>query len=248
VPALLLVAVLSFAGAAADAAAAAAPVRAKKPAARIPMPEAVEMLLAILAGGGAGPGMGWFHPSQSCYDWKWLAEHMDANRDGIITRKEFKGPRVLFDRLDRDGDGRLTRADFDWSPRSPLVQQGQFAAMLFRRGNTASDGRLSKAEWEAMFKHAAKGKDYLTPEDLRTLLFPPSRPPAKAPPPGAGMPSRWMLVKGLFSGEIGSMREGPKVGDMAPSFRLPTQDGKRAISLADYRGKKPVVLVFGSFT
>jgi len=42
--------------------------------------------------------------------------------------------------------------------------------------------------------------------------------------------------------------EGPALGDMAPAFRLNTHDGKRAISLADYRDKKPVVLIFGSFT
>ncbi len=34
-----------------------------------------------------------------------------------------------------------------------------------------------------------------------------------------------------------------KVGDMAPNFTLPATTGK-AISLADYRGKKAVVLAF----
>ena len=32
-------------------------------------------------------------------------------------------------------------------------------------------------------------------------------------------------------------------GDPAPDFTLPDADG-RAVSLADFRGKKPVVLVF----
>jgi hypothetical protein len=211
-------------------------------------PEALEMFVAILRGSGAGPGAGWFHPSQSRYDWKWLAGRMDANRDGIITRREFKGPRALFDLLDRDGDGQLTRHDFDWSPRSKLAQQEQIATMLFRRGDSNSNGRVSRAEWEALFKQAAGEKDYLTADDLRTLLFPPMRPPTKAPPPGSGMPSRWTLLKGLFEGEIGSMHEGPALGEMAPAFRLPSHDGKRTISLSDYRGKKPVVLIFGSFT
>jgi hypothetical protein len=215
------------------------------------LPEAVEMILAILDGSGAGPGSGWFHPSQKLYDWKWLAERLDANRDGVITRKEFKGPQALFDRLDRDGDGKLTRADFDWSPRSPLVRQSQMAAMLFRRANTGSNGRLSRAEWVALFEQGARGKDHMTSEDLRALLFaPPPRPraPSGKPPPGSGPPSRWLLLKALFEGEIGSMNEGPALGDQAPEFRLTTQDGKRTISLADYRGKKPVVLIFGSFT
>src|SRR5262245_471640 len=85
---------------------------------RLRLPEAVEMVWGILAGGGAGPNAGWFHPSQTLYDWAWLARRMDANRDDVVTREEFAGPPAFFDRLDRDGDGRLTAADFDW-PRMP---------------------------------------------------------------------------------------------------------------------------------
>jgi hypothetical protein len=39
-----------------------------------------------------------------------------------------------------------------------------------------------------------------------------------------------------------------KVGDMAPDFDLATLDGKSRVKLSDYRGQKPVVLVFGSYT
>jgi len=52
----------------------------------------------------------------------------------------------------------------------------------------------------------------------------------------------------MLKGEIGSLREGPAPGAQAPAFRLRTHDGKRTVSLSDYRGKKPVVLIFGSFT
>ena len=62
------------------------------------------------------------------------------------------------------------------------------------------------------------------------------------------MPSPQILLKGLFEGEIGSFREGPSVGRLAPDFRLKLHDGDKEVSLSDYRGKKPVVLVFGSFT
>jgi hypothetical protein len=229
----------------ASAEAAAVPVRSKKQA-RPRIPEAVEMIVSILKGGGAGPGSGWFHPSQSLYDWKWLAARMDADRDGAVTRKKFKGAAALFDRLDRDGDGRLTPADFDWSARSPLVRQNQLATTLFYRGNAKGNGRLSKKEWQALFEQAAKGKDHLTPEDLRELLYPPRSAMRRGKP--SDNPTRWTLLKGLFLGEIGSMNEGPALGDRAPDFRLPTQDGKKTIALSDYRGKKPVVLIFGNFT
>lgn len=37
----------------------------------------------------------------------------DADRDGRVTKAEFKGPPALFQRLDRDGDGALTKPDFE---------------------------------------------------------------------------------------------------------------------------------------
>ena len=40
----------------------------------------------------------------------------------------------------------------------------------------------------------------------------------------------------------------PKKGDNAPDFNLEELDGKNFHRLTDYRGKKPVVLVFGSYT
>jgi hypothetical protein len=38
------------------------------------------------------------------------------------------------------------------------------------------------------------------------------------------------------------------VGDMAPDFKLKTMDGKQQVQLSSFRGKRPVVLVFGSYT
>jgi hypothetical protein len=38
------------------------------------------------------------------------------------------------------------------------------------------------------------------------------------------------------------------VGDQAPDFRLRTLDKSAEVSLASFRGQKPVVLIFGSYT
>ncbi len=38
------------------------------------------------------------------------------------------------------------------------------------------------------------------------------------------------------------------VGDRAPDFTLPTQDGRTEVTLSSWRGQRPVVLVFGSYT
>jgi glutathione peroxidase-family protein len=38
------------------------------------------------------------------------------------------------------------------------------------------------------------------------------------------------------------------VGDAAPDFTLASLDGKRKVTLSDYRGQRPVALIFGSYT
>jgi len=37
-------------------------------------------------------------------------------------------------------------------------------------------------------------------------------------------------------------------GDLAPDFSLKTPDGSAEVRLSGFRGKKPVVLIFGSYT
>ncbi len=207
--------------------------------------EFVEMFSAVVTGEEIGSGAGWFHPAQSLYSWKQLAARMDADHDGAITPEEFTGPRELFDRLDRDGDGRLTAADFDWSDASPYWRQAGMVKQLLRRADADKDGKISEGEWRSLFQQAAKGKDKLTAEDLRFLLFPPQ--PKRPPGPPPGMPSKATLLLGLFQSELGSPSTGPKVGAPAPDFTLSTPDGKR-ISMQAFRAGKPMVLVFGSFT
>ena len=40
----------------------------------------------------------------------------------------------------------------------------------------------------------------------------------------------------------------PRVGEIAPDFSLRDANGQNPVSLSDFRQKKPVALVFGSFT
>jgi len=40
----------------------------------------------------------------------------------------------------------------------------------------------------------------------------------------------------------------PKVGDLAPDFELQDPEGNLRVRLSDFRGKRPVALVFGSYT
>ena len=39
-----------------------------------------------------------------------------------------------------------------------------------------------------------------------------------------------------------------QIGDAAPDFELPRHDKSGRVRLADFRGKRPVILMFGSYT
>jgi hypothetical protein len=210
-------------------------------------PEIVEMFQAIVKGSQMGPGDGWFHPGQTRFGWPWLAARHGIEPRGMIEREKFQGPPEILQRLDRNRDGVLDAADFDWSERSPYFRQAGLASMWYSMVDSNSNGRISRAEWDAYFTRIARDKEFLTPDDLREALTPPS-PPRNAPPPRSGAPTPAVLLKGLFHGELGSFFEGPNLGDLAPGFTLKTHDGKKDISLSQYRGNKPVVLIFGNFT
>jgi hypothetical protein len=123
------------------------------------------------------------------------------------------------------------------------------ARQLFSRWDSDSNGRISQTEFADFFEAAdPEGLGFFTPRDLELALAPsPSRQAASqgdenSPPSPTG------LLNGFLAGEFGSLQEGPALNDEAPGFRLSTFDGKQKIGLSDYRDKKPVVLIFGSFT
>jgi thiol-disulfide isomerase/thioredoxin len=208
-------------------------------------PEGIRMLIAILRGSQIGPEDGWFGPAETRFTWPWLAaRHGLAPDAAALTRDQFRGPAAGFERLDRDGDGRITPEDLDWSDRSPYVQQAALVHRLFRRIDAQGDGRLTRPDLEAFFQQAARGNDHLTSEDLRGALLggaPGGFRPGDEPTPA-------VLIRGLFAGEIGSMNEGPHLDEAAPDFSLKTVDGKDTIHLSKLVGPRPVVLVFGNFT
>ena len=208
-------------------------------------PEGARMLTAILRGSQMGPGEGWFGPAQSRYTFDWLARthELDPKKEGV-TKATFRGPADLFARLDRNKDGRILAEDLDWSDDSPYVQMAYTINRIFRRLDAKGTGKLTKDDWQAVFERAAGGKDHLTSDDLRDMLLAGF---SSSFAPGDG-PDRAMLIRGLFAGEIGSMNEGPKVGQPAPNFVLKKVDGKGTVELGKLTGEKPVILVFGNFT
>jgi thiol-disulfide isomerase/thioredoxin len=200
-------------------------------------------MLVAIARGKMGAEDGWFGPAQTRYDWDWLAKQCKTDGKAGISRKQFPGSDAAFASLDRDRDGGITRGDLDWSPRSPYVQMNATAGRLFRQMDPTGKGRVSKEDLLAFFEKVGKGKDYLTPEDLRAALLA----TVGTYSPGDA-PSVETLLRGLFASELGSLQEGPALGDVAPEFELPTADGTSKVKLSGLIGKKPVVLVFGNYT
>ncbi len=209
-------------------------------------PEAVRMLIAIARGSQMGPNDGWFGPCQTRYTWQWLAKAHGVDPAKGISRSKFRGKPEWFARLDRNKDGVIGADDLDWSDESQYVQMAYMVNRVFRRLDGSGDGKVTRAEWDKFFEKAAGGKDHLTGEDLRDALLA-GVGGGGGFRPGDG-PNPATLVRGLFAGEIGSLNEGPKVGQPAPDFTLKTHDGRQTVRLSELTGSKPVVLVFGNFT
>lgn len=202
--------------------------------------EAARMLMAILQGARMAPGEGWFGPGQSRYSWHWLADAHDASDTAEIVKDQFRGNPLWFERLDRNRDGRIVAADLDWSDANGYVQEYLFTNDILQQVDKQRDGRLTRDEWLALFEQAAGERAHATTADLAELLL-------------AGRGSEDMLdpaelLRALSRGDFGSPNEGPSLNSPAPDFQLKTQDGKRTIRLRDFKGSKPVVLVFGNYT
>ena len=65
----------------------------------------------------------------------------------------------------------------------------------------------------------------------------------------------WLGLSSAFAQRGAGRRAGDwrtadtvSVGSLAPDFNLPTKDATREIKLSSFLRKKPVVLVFGSYT
>jgi len=99
--------------------------------------------------------------------------------------------------------------------------------LLIRLLDLDNDGKLSGGEYMRFFADADQNKDgFLTQEEMMELVS-----------------KRWQEMFGQSQ-----ETDGPNVGQEAPDFTLRTLDGEGTVTLSQFRGKKPVVLVFGSYT
>ena len=176
------------------------------------------------------------------YGWKWLATLYDKDGNASVLHEEFPESSDIFERLDRNWDGRLTQEDFDWSENGTLGWQKDTAFALHKAVDTTSDGRITSDEWQALFTKAAEEKGYLTDEDLEELIFLPRV--LKAQKEQQSRAGR--MQRQIASGK--PIVLAPNLGEIAPDFELRSPNGLTSVRLSSFRGDKPVVLIFGSFT
>lgn len=214
--------------------------------------EAVGHLLFMAADprGGTGGG-GWYRPSETRYTWDWLRQRFDKDGDGAVSFKEFTGPREWFEALDKTGDGLLRADDFEWNGDSPLAKASAKSKPLFSQIDRDGNGQITPDEWKLWFDTLSRGRGYIAQDDLLPLFI--ERKVGGAGGKGDGkknasLASRLPVLCSYIAGDVGSVSEGPAVGATAPIFTLSTVDGKAKVDFAEHIGKKPQVLVFGSFT
>ena len=129
---------------------------------------------------------------------------------------------VAFARLDLDDDGALVRSELARATEErPWGGPGDAGELLLAAVDRPGDGdgRLSRAELDA-YQDGLSGDDGVL----------------------HGPPSGWTR------GARGPASDGPPVGTPAPDFALAPPGGGAPARLSAWAGKKPVALIFGSYT
>ncbi len=125
---------------------------------------------------------------------------------------------VWFKDLDKDSDGELQESEL-------TCVSDTWRGLALRRLDTDKDQALSQAELHAVYAEADKDGD--------------------------GTLSKSELGTNSRRQRRGGGRRGgpaPAVGSPAPDFTLKTLDGKSTYTLSTFKDKKPVALIFGSYT
>lgn len=153
-----------------------------------------------------------------------LMRVMDLDNNEKISRREYM---KLFVDADQDMDSSVTQEEMTklrGEEEGARTQQlrTNMSRLLVRLIDLNNDRQISQSEYMGFFLDADQDKD--------------------------GSATQEEMIKLMNKRRQEQEKGGPDVGQVAPDFTLTTLDGKGTVKLSDFRGKKPVVLVFGSYT
>lgn len=197
--------------------------------------------------------------------WNILLEAHDANGDGKIAASEYTRSQQSFKRLDIDGDGWITEADLSSPARDQHAMESMMGDVVGWLADENKDDTVTRDEWRAVLDGLDPDADGVaSPEALAQtglegpmlggIIFILDRDrDGKLQVVEMDALFRQLDKNGdevLAGDEIVNWRPSRlKVGDPAPLFELPrVDDPGKTVGLADFRGKLPVALIFGSFT
>lgn len=189
----------------------------------------------------ARPVNDWIRTGKSRFDSEEVISKYDRNGDQQISPDEWPLKKELFDRIDRDWSGTLNAVDFEWSKDGVLGKQKETTFALFKSVDTDSNGRISAEEWKSLFDKSSGDLEYLNEVQLEQLIYQPRV---------LKSAKEETLRKGRTEYSPSSLAAVPvpQPGQLAPDFELSSPDGSKTVRLSQYRGQKPVVLVFGCYT
>ena len=181
-----------------------------------------------------------------------LLEQNDANKDGFLQRSELsERMQQRFEQMDLNNDGKLSREELDKMAQrfgqapAPAGNPDVAPDVLFRLLDANNDGKLSKEELDNAARVLQKldtNKDGTI--DQAELKAYSEKGEQKRAPKKAGRPGE--VITPAAKGE--RQKEALNVGDPAPDFTLPELKGTKELTLSSFRGVKPVVLIFASYT
>lgn len=173
-----------------------------------------------------------------------LLDQLDDNDDGFLDREEApQRMKQRFARMDVNGDGKLSREELQNAAGragNGPARGGQAPAgdPLLRLLDADADGELSQEEIASAprvlqaIDQSGDGK--VDPAELAAIAGSRrGRRPGEIITPAAKAERRADRLKR---------------GDAAPDFTLPLISGKGEVTLSSFQGKRPVVLIFASYT